>query len=203
MAQPVVYRVAKACQERGLAALRFNFRGVGGSAGRYSGRDEYRDVEAALAFLRGRLAATGEGTAGGGAAVAGAAASAQPGGRRPVLAVAGYSFGSIMVAMAAGGKEVPVDALVLIAFVVGWEGSPADLLTRLGGFRGPVLAVCGELDDLAPPLEVERALRELKLDYRLRVVAGAGHLFEGKQREVGELVGDFLAGVLRVRRPPV
>jgi len=57
MAQPVVYRVARACRERGFASLRFNFRGVGQSRGRYSGSEEYRDVEAALAFLRGRVAA--------------------------------------------------------------------------------------------------------------------------------------------------
>ncbi len=47
MAQPVVYRVAQACRERGFASLRFNFRGVGQSEGRYSGSEEYRDVEAA------------------------------------------------------------------------------------------------------------------------------------------------------------
>ena len=33
MAQPVVYRVARACRERGLASLRFNFRGVGTERG--------------------------------------------------------------------------------------------------------------------------------------------------------------------------
>ena len=57
MAQPVVYRIARACREQRLATLRFNFRGVGGSAGTFSGTEEYRDVEAAAAFLRGRLAA--------------------------------------------------------------------------------------------------------------------------------------------------
>lgn len=212
MAQPVVYRVAKACQKRGMAALRFNFRGVGGSAGRYSGHDEHRDVEAALAYLRGRLSAMGAtphtppGESQGRAVAAVAevsAGSGSPGGRPPALAVAGYSFGSVMAAMAAGGSAVAVDALVLVAFPVGWDELPPDLFTRLARFKGPVLAVCGEADDLGPPWEVERALSSLGLDCRIKVVRGAGHLFEGRQFEVADEVGDFLQTALRSRGGPV
>ncbi len=188
MAQPVVHRVARACRERGLASLRFNFRGVGQSEGRYSGSEEYRDVEAATAFLRGRLAAGGPASA--------------SGGRRPPLGLAGYSFGSVMAAVAAGAGEVPVQALALIALVVGWEESPPGLLDGLARFQGPVLAVCGESDDLAPPDVVERALAGLKLDFRLVVVPGAGHLFEHKQQEVGERVAAFFADTLVGKRPP-
>jgi uncharacterized protein len=189
MAQPVVYRVAQACRERGFASLRFNFRGVGQSEGRYSGSNEYRDVEAASAFLRGRLAAGGP--------------AAQGGGRRPPIALAGYSFGSVMAALAAGAGAVPVQALALIALVIGWEESPPGLLEGLARFQGPVLAVCGESDDLAPPEVVERALAGLRLDLRLVVVAGTGHLFEHKQREVGEHVAAFFADTLVGMRPTI
>ena len=58
---------------------------------------------------------------------------------------------------------------------------------RAGPFRGPVLALCGELDDLAPPEVVEKALQKLGIDLRLAVVKGTGHLFEHRQREVGEI----------------
>jgi hypothetical protein len=176
MAQPVVYRVARACREQGFASLRFNFRGVGKSAGRYSGIDEYRDVEAALAFLRGKLATDG--------------------GRRAPLGLAGYSFGSVMAALAAGSGAVPIDALALIAFVVEWEESPPGVLEALAGFKGPVLALCGEVDDLAPPAVVERALRGVGVDYRLVVIQDTGHFFEQKQREVGEQVAAFFAVAL-------
>ena len=176
MAQPVVHRVARACREQGFASLRFNFRGVGKSGGRYSGVDEYRDVEAALAFLRGKLSAES--------------------GRRAPLGLAGYSFGSVMAALAAGSGAVRIDALALIAFVVGWEESPPGVLDALAEFKGPVLALCGEVDDLAPPAVVERALRGVGVDYRLVVIQGTGHFFEHKQREVGEKVAAFFAETL-------
>jgi alpha/beta superfamily hydrolase len=49
----VVYAVCRAALDHGVAALRFNFRGVGGSAGSYdSGRGERDDAVAALAHLR-------------------------------------------------------------------------------------------------------------------------------------------------------
>jgi uncharacterized protein len=181
MAQPVVYRVAQVCREHRFASLRFNFRGVGRSKGRYSGTEEYRDIEAAVAYLRGRLAS-------------------EPGRRLP-LGLAGYSFGSVMAAMAAGAGTMAVDALALVAFVVEREEFPAGMLDRLAEFRGPVLAVCGESDDLAPPVAVERALRRLGVDFRLSVVQGTGHFFEHEQREVGERVAAFFAETLVERRP--
>jgi alpha/beta superfamily hydrolase len=179
MAQPVVYRVAQACRERGFVSLRFNFRGVGQSVGRYSGIKEYRDVEAAAAFLRGRLAAV-EG-------------QTETAGRPVPIGVAGYSFGSVMAAVAAGAGAVPVQALALIALVVAWDEWPSGMLDGLARFDGPVLAVCGEKDDLAPPETVERTLAGLGVDFQLAVVTGAGHLFDNEQREVGEKVAAFLA----------
>jgi alpha/beta superfamily hydrolase len=181
MAQPVVYRIGTACRERHLATLRFNFRGVGGSLGTYSGTEEYRDVEAAAAFLRGRMAAL-EG-------------DAVPGPSTPPLALAGYSFGSIMAARAATGVE-PVEALALVGFVVSWGELPRDTFAKLAAFRGPVLAVCAENDDLGYPEDVERVLKDLGLDFTLSVVEGAGHFLEGRHREVGERVAAFLGDAL-------
>ena len=179
MAQPVVYRIARASRQRGLATLRFNFRGVGASLGTYSGTEEYRDVEAAAAFLRGRMAAL-EG-------------DAVPGPGTPPLALAGYSFGSVMAARAAAGP-VPVAALALVGFVVSWEGLPPDTFARLAAYRGPVLAVCAENDDLGYPEQVERVLKDLRLDFTLSVIEGAGHFSRGPasrgRRAGGDLLGE-------------
>ncbi len=187
MAQPVVYRIAQACRRQGFASLRFNFRGVGQSGGRYSGSEEYRDVEAAVAFLGGRLAAD-DGIVG-------------SGGRRSPLGLAGYSFGSVMAALAATGPT-PIQALALVAPVVNWDEAPPGAWDGLAAFRGPVLAVCGEKDDLAPPDDVGRVLRALKIDHRVAVVEGAGHLFEHRQREVGELAAAFFGEKLGGRPRP-
>ena len=52
MDNPVVVRVADIGGELGLATLRFNFRGVGGSTGSHGGGEaEEADVEAALAWM--------------------------------------------------------------------------------------------------------------------------------------------------------
>ncbi|MEJ2586377.1 MAG: alpha/beta hydrolase [Deltaproteobacteria bacterium] len=52
MQNPVVESVARACGQNGLASLRFNFRGVGGSEGGYDeGIGEQDDVKAAVAYL--------------------------------------------------------------------------------------------------------------------------------------------------------
>ncbi len=175
MAQPLVYRMAKACRMRGMTTLRFNFRGVGKSRGRYGGSDEHRDVEAATAFLRGQL---------------------EPG--APV-GLAGYSFGSVMAAMAATGSTA-VEALALVALVAAWDEMSDGALEGLRAFKGPVLAVCGELDDLAPPELVKAVLSDLNLDFTLRVIPDAGHFFEGQQDEVSDQVAAFFEHAFRSAR---
>ncbi len=55
MANNVVWTASRAFEARGMAALRFNFRGVGRSTGTYGGgREEAEDVAAALEFLKSR-----------------------------------------------------------------------------------------------------------------------------------------------------
>jgi alpha/beta superfamily hydrolase len=82
----VVFRVAKALQTENVAALRFNFRGVGRSEGIHDeGRGEQDDVRAALDELARRF----------------------PG--LPLL-TAGFSFGSVM-ALRAGCADARVRAL--------------------------------------------------------------------------------------------
>ena len=82
----VVYRTAKAAAEAGLAALRFNFRGVGASTGSFDeGAGEQEDVRSAIDWLDTRYP-------------------------RLPLALAGFSFGS-WVGLQVGSRHERIRAL--------------------------------------------------------------------------------------------
>lgn len=166
MRQPVVHHVARACNRRGLATLRFNFRGVGGSAGRFSNLDEYRDVQAAVTYLTAQVE------------------------DRPVC-LAGYSFGAVVAALAVvEGAEVA--RLGLVAFPVNWDETMPSFFSLLGARAVPIVAVCGELDDIAPPPDVETLLRGVGVDPRMVTVRGADHFFIGSGDQVGDAVAAFM-----------
>jgi alpha/beta superfamily hydrolase len=83
MLTPVIMRAEQAFQEAGYTTLAFNFRGVGGSEGTHGeGRAEVADVIGAFDHLEAAL-----------------------GSRPQFVAVAGYSFGSYVGAMAAAADE--------------------------------------------------------------------------------------------------
>jgi uncharacterized protein len=77
MHNKVVYTLARACQERAMPTLRFNYRGVGASAGSYDeGRGETQDTLAVIAAGRARWP-------------------------QAALTLAGFSFGAVVSLMAA------------------------------------------------------------------------------------------------------
>jgi alpha/beta superfamily hydrolase len=93
MHNKVVHTVARACQERGMPTLRFNYRGVGASAGSYDeGRGETQDLLAVIAAARARW----------------------PG---AALTLAGFSFGG-MVSLLAAAAAAP-ERLISVAPAVG------------------------------------------------------------------------------------
>jgi uncharacterized protein len=149
MDSPVVMAAVAACAGAGLATLRFNFRGVGGSGGAWDeGRGEQDDVRAALAHLRGRLPA---GT--------------------PV-ALAGYSFGAAMaVAVAAGGERLA--GLALIAPPLAMRPLPA---AAPPGLDGPLLVVAGGADAYCPG-EALADVRHALPSATVTVIDGADHFF--------------------------
>jgi alpha/beta superfamily hydrolase len=158
---------------REMAVLGFNFRGVMESGGTYGGgRDELRDVRAAIAWLRER--ATGPGA-----------------GAMPTLLV-GWSFGA-SVALREALDDPRVGAIALVGLPV----RPNDLSlpdlpdpADLGLFRRPALLVAGEHDDYCPPDE----LREFGArfpDARLEILEGTDHYFWRREKDVAELIGAF------------
>ena len=164
----VVFQAAKALTRIGCVVLRFNFRGVGRSAGTWdNGRGEMDDYRAAVDFVSARY---------------------------PELELwaAGFSFGSY-IAMTAGADDDRMCALVGIAPPVNrYEYASVKLSTK------PKFIVHGESDELIPLKAVREFYARLQDPKELVEIDRANHLFEGQASEVGdaleELLTDFSCG---------
>lgn len=146
----VVFRAARALQAHGIAALRFNFRGVGRSQGVHDhGRGEQDDVSAALDELQRRF----------------------PG--RP-LVLGGFSFGAHM-ALRLGTRDGRVAAL----FALGFPLTQVPDLAFLESCRVPRLFVQGEHDEFGRAQNLRAVVEGLPEPRTLVVVPGSDHFFTG------------------------
>jgi alpha/beta superfamily hydrolase len=163
-----VYQGAKGLARIGCAVLRFNFRGVGRSAGTFGdGEGEKEDFSAALDYM-----------------------SAQYPGAR--LWAAGFSFGA-WVALEAGAADERVSALIAIAPPVATSVSgQAYTFERTLASSKPKFFVQGEADEVCPLEGMWAFYARLEEPKELVVIDGADHLFEGKAQEVGEALEDLL-----------
>ena len=161
----VVFRAAKALQQEGLAALRFNFRGVGRSEGSHdSGDGEQGDVRAALDEMEGRF-------------------SDLP------LILGGFSFGSVMAARVAAS-----DARVRGLFALGFPASRLTDVSYLASIRAPRLFVQGA-GDVFGSGEALRALVEPLPERRaLVVIPEADHFFTGHLDSLQAAIAAWAAG---------
>ena len=158
----VVYQAAKALARIGCVVLRFNFRGVGRSAGVWDeGRGELDDFRAAVDFMSARY---------------------------PNLEkwAAGFSFGSY-IAMTAGADDDRICALVAIAPPVDrYEFASVKMSTK------PKFIVHGERDELISLKIVRHFYAQLSDPKELVEIDRANHLFEGQASEVGDALVDLL-----------
>jgi alpha/beta superfamily hydrolase len=165
----VVYQGAKGLARIGCAVLRFNFRGVGRSAGAFgSGEGEKEDFSAALDYMAARY----------------------PGIK---LWAAGFSFGA-WVALEVGAADDRVSALIAIAPPVATSVSE-QIYTFEGTLAStkPKFFVQGEADDVCPLQAMWAFYGRLEEPKELVVIDGADHLFDGKAQEAGEALEDLLA----------
>ena len=159
-----VYQGSQGLTRIGCAVLRFNFRGVGTSAGAFDhGVGEMDDYRAAVDFMAGRYTGL------------------------PVWA-AGFSFGS-WVALELGSEDPRVSTLIGIAPPVTASGYT---FTRTLQTEKPKFLVQGSMDEVCPLKDLWAFYAQLKEPKELVVIDGASHLFEGRTGEVGEALEDLL-----------
>jgi alpha/beta superfamily hydrolase len=176
----VVRAVAHALVEKGVFALRFNFRGVEKSEGRYDrGLGEQDDVAGAVRWLL-----------------------KQPEVDPWHVTVVGYSFGA-WVGLHYTQRDPRVIAVAAIGLVP-W-GPDIDLRranlqqTRhfapdfLASFARPKLFVSGEHDAFAPPSVLRDLVDRIPGPKELHILKGTDHFFQGREQEVGELIASFVA----------
>jgi alpha/beta superfamily hydrolase len=159
-----VYQGAKGLVRAGCAVLRFNFRGVGQSAGTFTGGPgEKGDFIAALDHMERNY----------------------PG--LPLWA-AGFSFGA-WIALETGAVDPRVSVLIGIAppvTKVGYDFSSTRASTK------PKFFVHGEADEICPLQDMWKFYGALPEPKELVVIDMADHLFDGHTAEVGEALEDLL-----------
>ena len=157
-----VFQGTKGLARIGCAVLRFNFRGVGRSAGAWDrGRGELDDYRAALDYMAARY----------------------PG---VELWSAGFSFGSY-IASTVGADDDRVCTLIMIGPPVDkYEFASVKQSTK------PKFIVHGEADELISLKLVQQFYAQLPEPKELVVVDRANHLFDGQASEVGDALVDLL-----------
>jgi uncharacterized protein len=135
--------------------LRFNFRGVGRSAGSFdNGVGEIEDFRAGLDFMAARYPEAD-------------------------LWTAGFSFGAF-VSLTAGARDDRVSTLIGIAPALHMYD-----FTAVKASVKPKYFVQGERDELCPLAHMQAFFDDLPAPKQLAVVPGANHLFNGQVEEIG------------------
>ena len=170
MQNKVVQTLAKAFVQNGWRAVRFNFRGVGGSEGVYDeGRGELEDLMHVIAQSQ-SLALKGSAPTG------------------SALALAGFSFGAFVASQAVAqmADNPNLDKVVL----VGTAASNFSVAPVPQELHEKTLLVHGEVDDTVPLSSVMDWARPQSLP--VTVIPGVAHFFHGQLPLLRNLVSRHL-----------
>ncbi|HLD66445.1 MAG TPA: alpha/beta fold hydrolase [Pseudomonas sp.] len=166
MLNKVISTLQRTARDAGLATLRFNYRGVGASAGAHDmASGEVDDAEAAATWLRAQ----------------------HPG---LPLTLLGFSFGGFVAAALAGRLEaqgVELERLVLVAPAVARLDAGVALAQRC-----PLTLIQPEADEVIDPSTVFAWSAALGRAHELLKVAECGHFFHGKLGDLKALVSTRL-----------
>jgi alpha/beta superfamily hydrolase len=161
----VVYRAAKAVREAGLAALRFNFRGVGASTGSFDqGEGEKDDVVAAIDHLAEKYPSL------------------------PVVLV-GFSFGA-RVGLEVGCRDTRIEAMVGLGLPLGLHD-----FDYLAENPKPTVYIVGALDQYCPREKMDSLARRFPPTSRLIWIEEADHFFNPGIEQVQALITEFFRGL--------
>ncbi len=163
MSNNIVFAICRALAGKSIAALRFNFRGVGKSEGTFGeGIAEREDVKVALDI-----------------------ASATSGIDSRRIGLAGYSFGaSVALPVAVQDERVSLLALVSPALSdSGWE--------QLTEYPKPKLIISGDYDSVIPLKQLQQHIKDIPEPKQCEVISGADHFWQGYEEEVARKVADF------------
>jgi alpha/beta superfamily hydrolase len=161
MHNKVVYRIAKGLRRSGRVVLRFNFRGVGRSAGSYDHMvGELEDARAALGWLRERYPAL-------------------------PYTLAGFSFGSRIV-MRLGCSAIGAQQLIGVGFPTWREDN--SYLTKCDV---PKLFVQSTVDEFCPRTELEALYETMAEPKELRFVEAGDHFFAGALEQLEEVFATY------------
>ena len=163
MSSNVVFNICQALAEESMAALRFNFRGVGKSQGEFGGGWlEQEDVKSALEFV---LATENI--------------------DNNKIGLAGYSFGG-GVALPVAVKEEKIKLLALVSPALLDSGRE-----QLKGYKKPKYIITGEHDDVIGQRELRALFEEIPEPKQLEVISGADHFWGGYEELVAQKVTEF------------
>src|SRR5262249_44748181 len=150
----VTYRIARAFRDRHVAALRFNFRGVGRSTGTYGeGRGELEDARSALEFLRPKYSGV------------------------PLIA-AGFSFGGRIALQLAVADE---RASKVLAAGLAVDLFDYSFVRHL---RKPAAFIQSENDEYGALDRVRELIAQLPAPRELFVVPSSDHLCTGRLKQL-------------------
>jgi alpha/beta superfamily hydrolase len=157
-----VFQASKALSRIGCVVLRFNFRGVGRSAGSWDdGRGEMDDFRAAVKYM----------------------AAEHPG---LEMWTGGFSFGS-HIAATVGAEDERICALIMIGPPVNkYDFSAVKVSTK------PKFIIHGEADELIPIKAVREFYAQLPEPKEFVEIDSANHLFDGQATEVGDALEGLL-----------
>ena len=172
MDNKVVYRSAKAAAESGLAALRFNFRGVGQSTGQFDqGLGEKEDAVAAIDWLEQKYPDL-------------------------PLALMGYSFGS-WVGLQVGCLDRRITAMVALAPPLNLYDF--EFLTHN---QKPTRFIVGTRDEFCSKEKIDELEPKLPSSSSLHRIDGAEHFFTDHIETIQSLIRGFFKPIQPEQKTP-